>query len=319
MGEGSDYSGSSWTPSYDYHTARDTYTRDASRSYAEAERRGTEDYDLLPESITSQAEHAFLAVLDMTASVSTWPITYRAKALYMDHELRTMYLSEDTDAAFIAFGDARNPTTERFPLQVRPFARGKNELALRLGELVHTNGGGGTAHETSELAALYIARNVHVPNQRRKPIVVFITDEMPYAEISIALARDKARVKLDKAISTKAVFEELNRKFSVYVTLKPYANSNMQPEITKTWENLVGRDRIAHLADEERVVDVTFGMLAHYSGKIEAFKAEIETRQTRDQVRVVYAALQNIFKKPVSDGWSIMPGMGDEGEDVGEL
>jgi hypothetical protein len=97
-------------------------------------------------------------------------------------------------------------------------------------------------HGASELAALYIAHNVHVPNQVRKPIVIFITDEMPYDEISVADARDRARVTLQQSIKTTAVFEELNRKFSVYVIQKPYAD-HMQSQITRRWQDLVGKDR----------------------------------------------------------------------------
>lgn len=317
MSESNDYADSNWQPDHNFQQARATYTAAAQRSYAEAERRGTTDWDILPESITTPAEFAMLLAYDVTRSMSTWPVTVRAKALYMDHELRTMYLSEDTDVSFCAFGDAHN--NERYPLQVRPFVRGMREHELKLGELVHTDLGGGNIHESSELAALYFARNVHVPNQRRKPIVIFITDEMPFDEISVAMARDSARVTLDKPIKTKAVFEELMRKCSVYVILKPYGEPYYQAEITKTWEDLVGKDRIAMLPDEQRSVDVIFGILGHYSDKVTAFKTEIESRQTPDQVRVVYAALQNIFANSVSDGRSIMHGMDDEGDDVGSL
>lgn len=316
MSESSDYTDSNWQADYSYPAARATYTQDAHRSYAEAERKGTKDWDLLPESITTAAEHALLLVVDMTGSMSQWPITVRAKALYLDHELRTEYLSGDTDVAFCAFGDAMH--NERYPLQVREFARGKAEHEVKLGELVHTNGGGGGGHETSELAALYIARNVHVPNQRRKPIVIFNTDEAPYDEVTVARARDIARVKIDKKMTTKEVFEELTRKFSVYLIQKPYGGSD-QTWITKTWEELIGADRIALLPDEHRIVDVIFGILGHYTGKIDAFKRELESRQTPEQVRIVLAALKPIFDNAVSDGRSITHGLDDEGDDVGSL
>ncbi|OGL77484.1 hypothetical protein A3E97_00710 [Candidatus Uhrbacteria bacterium RIFCSPHIGHO2_12_FULL_47_12] len=304
-------------PDYDPPRARATYTHDANRSYAEAEQKGTKDWDLLPESITTAAENALLLVNDMTGSMSSWPITVRTKALYLDHELRTMYLSEDTDVAFCAFGDAMH--NERYPLQVREFTRGKAGHEVRLGELVHTKGGGGGGHETSELAALYIARNVHVPNQSRKPIVIFNTDEAPYDEVTVARARDIARVKIDKKMTTKEVFAELTRKFSVYLIQKPYDSSSDQAWITKTWEDLIGADHIALLPDENRIVDVIFGILGHYSGKIEAFKRELESRQTPEQVRVVMAALKPIFANAVSDGRSITHGLDDEGNDVGSL
>lgn len=317
MSEGGDYVETNWQPTYDYPTARAKATDDAGRSYAEAVRRQTQDWDLVPESITSKAENALIVVLDMTGSMQTWPITFRAKALYLDHEMRETYLSEDTDVSFCAFGDAR--WNERFPLQIRPFARGQKEHEIKIAELVHTNGGGGGGHETSELAALYIARNVHTPNTLRKPIVILNTDEMPYNEISVVDARDRARVKLEHAITTKAVFEELTRKFSVYLIQKPYGDSSDQAEITQTWERLIGKDRIALLPDETRAVDVTFGILAHYSGKIEEFKKELSDRQNPEQVCVVMAALHNIFENTVSDGRSIMHGMDDGGEDVGSL
>lgn len=316
MSEGGDYCETSWAPSYDYSTARKVHTEEAAHSYQKAEEKGTKDWDLLPESITTQAENALILVNDDTGSMSSWPITFRSKAPFMIHEVQ-MYLSEDTDVAFCAYGDAYE--NERFPLQVRPFCRGQNEYTVKLGELVHVKGGGDGVRETAELAALYIARNVHTPNTSRKPIVIFTTDENPYAEVPIGKARDVARVTIKKALTTKEVFEELTRKFSVYLILKPLGNSSYQTRITQTWEDLVGADRIAHLADETRAVDVTLGILAHYSGKIEEFKAELNGRQNPDQVRVVMAALHDIFANTVSDGRSIMHDMDEGGEDVGSL
>lgn len=317
MSEGGDYVATSWKPSYDYSKARTEYTEEARHSYQKAADKGVQDWDLLPESITTQAEHALILVNDDTGSMSTWPITFRAKAPFMDNEVRRMYLSEDTDVAFCSYGDAYE--SERFPLQVRPFCRGQNDFTVKLGELVHVKGGGDGIRESAELAALYIARNVYAPNTLRKPIVIFTTDENPYADIPVSKARDVARVKLDKAMKTKDIFEELKRKCSVYVILKPIGHSSYQPNITQTWEDLVGKECIAHLADETRAVDVTLGILAHYSGKIEEFKVELTGRQDPGQVTVVLAALHNIFENPVSDGRSIMHDMDDGGEDVGSL
>jgi hypothetical protein len=73
------------------------------------------------------------------------------------------------------------------------------------------------------------------------------------------------------------------------------------------------------LPDENRSVDVTFGILAHYSGKIEEFKKELKDRQDSTQVQIVMTALHNIFENTVQDGRSIMHNMDDGGEDVGTL
>ncbi|MEK7090022.1 MAG: hypothetical protein AAB930_00340, partial [Patescibacteria group bacterium] len=213
------------------------------------------------------------------------------------------------------FGDAIN--LEDYPLQVRPFTKG-TELAKSLKELVLEGKGGGSTQESSELSALYYARNVEMPNAVH-PLFIFISDESPYDYIDQDQAGSIAHVKLEKKTSTKLVFEELKQKFSVYFVQKPYGSERFSDgpltgttkRVHEDWAALVGEDHIALLADPNRVVDVIFGIMARESGKIKYFEKELIDRQKPDQVKTVKTALRTVHALPsasksrIGDGHSV--------------
>lgn len=321
MSEGYNYESTSYRPTHNFTRARRAAVDHSRRSYAKAKERKVEDYDLLPETLLTRAKFAVMLVCDQTGSMLTWPATFRSKAPYVSHEIRTEYLDPDSDISVMAFGDARNH--ERFPVQAREFTRGEAALTEKLKELVYVKQGGGSAHETSELVALYICRNVRTPNVVMKPLVIFITDEMPYDSVTPKMAKKAARVKIDQTILTNAIFSELRRKCEVYVILKTYQQANKRQEIFNRWAELVGEDHIAVMPDapriEERCVDVTFGILGHYSNKVAYFRSEIEERQTPQQVAVVYEALRPIIGPKETSGKSRMHDMDEEGQDAGRL
>jgi hypothetical protein len=206
-------------------------------------------------------------------------------------------LGEDCEICFAAFGDARN--NENYPLQVQPFAKANKKLKEILEKLIIEGNGGGQLHETSELAALYFVHNVSMP-KAKKPILIFITDEHPYDEISAAMAKKFTYGRADKKFSDKQIFDLLKEKYSVYLIRKPYhtdsgdSMSHDDLEIYRHWVKLLGEDHIASLPGPERVVDVIFGILAKEAGMIEYFREEIEDRQKPGQVATVYKSLASI-------------------------
>ncbi len=304
MSESGDYSpGPAWS-GHDFKDARSYYDKHAGRSYDDARSSGKTLKDLLPESLETNSPFPLVIVSDQTGSMGKWPAVMFSKLPYLDHEVRTEYLGEDAEICFGAIGDAHcsGEDEEDYPLQMRPFSKGAKHKKS-FDELVIEGGGGGQTTETYELAALYLARNVHMPNALN-PIVIFIGDEMPYDSVSKNMAKSIARVTLESAMSTKDIFAELKEKFSVYFIQKPYDAESIErlgstsKKIYAKWKTLVGEDHIALLPQADRVVDVIFGILAKESDKIDYFKKEIEGRQRADQVDTVYKSLDTIHRFP---------------------
>ncbi|MDQ7814383.1 MAG: hypothetical protein RDU25_01060 [Patescibacteria group bacterium] len=295
MAEGADYEPGCWQ-GHDFAQARQQYVAHAGRSYEEARGSGRTCQDLVPKTISTQCSWPLIFICDQTGSMGKWPGVIFSKAPYLELEGQE-YLGKDMEISFAAIGDARN--NETYPLQVRPFTKG-TDIKTRLQELVIEGGGGGQTYETYELAALYFARNVAFPKAIRKPVMIFIGDESPYDRIEPDLAKRYCHVNLQESITTRAVFAELCAKYSVYLIRKTYEEghgdrmSTTDRRIRSDWAKLIGEERISDLDVPERVVDVTFGLLALETDRVPYFRDEIKGRQTSEQVAIVSKALSTI-------------------------
>lgn len=305
MSESGDYSPGVWV-GHDFASARRAYDASAGRSYDAAVTAGKATKDLITEDVKTNSTAPVIIVVDQTGSMGEWPKIMFSKMPYLEHETKE-YLGDDAEFCFMAIGDANN--NEKYPLQVRQFAKGL-DLAARLKELVIEGQGGGGGSETYELAALFAAEKVSMP-KAIKPIIIFIGDELPYDTISKEHASDLCGIKLEKTLTTKAVFDKLKDKMAVYFIQKSYGSgsgssnriSEEDRNAHRAWEALVGDDHIAMLPSAERVVDVIFGILAKETGRIAYFENELEDRQLtdkggKDKVDMVYKSLVTIHKIP---------------------
>ena len=299
MSETADYSPGDWK-GYDFDKARSTYDKHVGRSYSVAKTDNKRVADLVPDRITTESQAPLTILVDVTGSMGDWPATMFSKLPYMDNECKE-YLGEDMEISFAAVGDV---TSDEYPIQIRPFVKGR-DLEKELKELVIEGNGGGQARESYEVTALYYAHNAEMPNAER-PIMIIIGDEGFYDRISKAHAK-LANVKIASAIDTTDVFKELQEKFSVYLIRKPYAHYTGEDEhIQLAWEELLGKEHVAILDKAERVVDVIFGILAKERDMLDYFRQEIEDRQLPAQVKTVYKSLKTIHalgaKSPVVKG-----------------
>jgi hypothetical protein len=246
--------------------------------------------DLVPASISTDARSPLVIITDGTGSMGEFPEKIFAKLPLLDLGIED-YL-EDASIAFGMIGDAGSDT---YALQMQGFGRGK-DLEKALKNIVIQGGGGGNKRESYDLAALYCARNVEMPNAK-KPVLIFIGDEGLYDRINPTWASMHARVDLKEALSTKDVFDDLKNRFSVYCIRKHYESTGgdrMSPTdvaMQKQWESYLGPGRIAVLNDPQRVVDVIFGLLAVETGKVDFFTEELTDRQTPAQVATVMKSI----------------------------
>ena len=156
------------------------------------------------------------------------------------------------------------------------------------------------------MAALYYSRNCDCPEAIHKPIFIFIGDEGIYNSISESDATTWARAEKSSKLSPRTIFEELKKKFNVYVIRKPYNSStnNRSTEdirIQNQWIEFLGEDHVVSLPSADRVVDVIFGILAKETGRIEYFEEELKDRQGKDKdgakkIDVVLKSLVTIHK-----------------------
>ncbi len=294
MSEGSDYEPAPHWKGHDFKSAKASYDVHANRSYNDAIAAGRTASDLLPETLTTNSPAPVVINCDDTGSMGDKPSFFFSKAPYLEHEAHE-YLGKGMEMSFGIFNDAE--TGARYPVQARPFAKGA-DVADRLKELVIQSGGGGNMCESSELSALYAARNIKMPKAVKKPIYIFITDEMPYDYVTVARAK-QVHVKLQETISTKEIFDELKQKFSVYLVLAPYNSSKNENDPTsqsvrREWQKYLDDEFIASLPEAARVVDIIFGIFAKETGRVPYFRDELVGRQRPDQIATVFKALKTV-------------------------
>jgi hypothetical protein len=287
--EGSDYSPGPWR-GHDFGSARVSYEAHRVRSYETAVTTGRTVSEMVPTNISTNSSCPLVILCDVTGSMDKWPGIIFGKLPYLEHEAKE-YLGPDCEISFGAVGDA---ISDKYSLQVRPFTKALR-LKAELEGLVIEGEGGWSSQESYEVAALYYARNC-IMQRAVRPTLIYIGDEQPYDWIDPHVAKSIAKVHLTQRVDTASVFEELKRKFSVYIIRKPYSKAASEPQIQLHWATLLGEDHVAPLDEPERVVDVIFGILAQESGRVDDFLVEIQGRQKPHQVAVVNKALTTIHK-----------------------
>jgi hypothetical protein len=305
MSETADFDPGYWR-GHDFSSARRVYDRHVGRSYGDAIGSGVKMEDLVPESITTNSSAPLVILCDVTGSMGVWPATIFSKLPYLELEGQE-YLGKDMEIAWGAIGDAQ--CHDQYPFQMRQFTKG-TDLKKELQELVIEGGGGVGIRESYELAALYCARNIEMP-KAINPICIIIGDEGFYDVVNKEDGKKYAFASLKGRITGKEIFEELKRKFSVYLVRKPYnichygdgmnSNDGMSPNdktIYAQWEKVLGSDRIIMLPEANRVVDVIFGILANETDRVSYFEDELKDRQTDEQAKTVMKSLETVHKVP---------------------
>ena len=309
MSESADYTPAPHWKGYDFNSARASYVDNVvRRSYTDAVSKNVVATDLVPDRVVSKAHRPLVIVCDVTGSMGNWPSVIFSKLPYLEHEGK-VYLGDDFEVCFAAVGDVFN---DKYPLQVQPFASGV-QLKESLEKLIIEGGGGATGEESYDIAGLYFARNCDMPDAIGKPILVFIGDEGIYNFIDKASAKNWSRADVD-GLTPEKMFEELKKKFSVYIIRKCYGAGTQDDDtskgyddntaVQKQWVNMLGADHVASLPTADRVVDVLFGILGKETGKGDYFATELKDRQMKDadgktKINVVMKSLHSIHRPSV--------------------
>jgi len=291
MSESGDYVEQHWDTSRDFRTVRENYRRKAGSSMQQAVKEAKVLTDLVPNELVSKAARSLVLVFDETGSMGEAPKVLAEKWVYGQHEIHDAYIGAKGDIAICAVGDE---FSDNYYLQVQTFRRGKG-TEKSFEAMVYEGNGGGGCHESYGLPALYLARRASFPNAVRKPICIFFADEKPHQTVSVDGARS-VRVDIRSSKTVQEVFRELRKSFEVYIVMRPYYSGGLDDttnrEIFRIWSELVGGDdRIGYLAQDGRVMDIIFGVLAKEFDKIDYFYKELEGRpQTPAQCEQVRRA-----------------------------
>ncbi len=305
MSETADYDPGHWR-GHDFGAARKKYDAHVGRSYGDAKATGKKAADMVPDQIRTKSKAPLAILCDVTGSMGRWPAAIFSKLPYLEIEGKE-YLGDDLEISFCAFGDVYS---DQYPLQIRKFSKG-TDLKVQLEALVIEGGGGGQVKESPEVAALYYARNVEMP-MAAKPICVIITDESLYETVNKDDAKKHAKVDLEARIKTTDIFAELRRRYAVYLVRKPYQAmsgdelSSTDKSIMKDWLKVLDEEHIVTLPNEERVLDIIFGILAKETDRVEYFRDELKDRQLKDKggdkkVEIALKALKTIHKVEAGD------------------
>jgi hypothetical protein len=306
MSEAGDYvPAPHWKGTIDnFKSARANYDDLRKRSYDDAVAKNVSIDHCVPKKLKTNAASSMVICCDVTGSMGDWPSVIFSKLPYLEYEGQE-YLGDDMEISFSAVGDG--PSGDKYPLQVRPFAKGK-ELKDQLEKLIDEHGGGSNQVEGYDLAAVYYSHNCEMPEAIRKPIFIFINDEGIYNTIFHDYAQKWAHVD-DKKMTIDSVFSRLKDKFAVYCIRKPYGSSSgntpssADKQIQKQWCELLGDDHVVSLPSADRVVDVIFGILAKETGRIDYFEDELTARQGKDKdgkekIAIVLKSLMTMHKSP---------------------
>jgi hypothetical protein len=311
MAETSDYDPGAWK-GHDFKDNYKAYDAHAGRAYDSARKDNKSAKDMVPATVKTDSESPVVIVCDGTGSMGDWPKTIFAKLPYLDIEGQE-YLGKTMEISFAVVGDGYS---DKYPLQVQPFAKG-TELKDVLAKLFPESGGGATGEESYELAALYYARNCEIP-KATLPIFIFIGDEAVYDAVDKTQGETWARATVEGRLTTHKVIGELKQKFNVYIIRKPYncsGNDLSSEEVRnrRQWEKLLGEDHVLSLPDPNRVVDVIFGIFAKETGREDYFEDELKQRQLPDKdgaakVSVVLSSLATIHKLDGAKSLKKLPG-----------
>ncbi|MBI5065474.1 hypothetical protein HZA97_04495 [Candidatus Woesearchaeota archaeon] len=298
---GGSYDPGEWK-GFDYNSARAAYDPSAGRGYSSSSGSSSKSkkaVDSVPAKLKTDSPSPVIVAVDVTGSMKEWPEVIFEKLPLVDLGLKE-YL-DNPEISFMAIGDANS---DQYGLQVQDFTKG-TDLVSKLNKLYIEGGGGGQVQESYELPAVYATHNIEMPNAA-KPIFIFIGDEGLYPRVDAGQAEKWAHVTLEKELTTKQAFFDLQKKFSVYCIRKLYnatgsdRMSALDQQLHDQWLQHVGPGHVAILDEPRRVCDVILGIVAQETGNMDHFTQELKDRQTPSQVKTVMKTMKTLHNSEVA-------------------
>lgn len=242
--------------------------------------------------ITTESPTPLVVAVDVTGSMDKWPEKIFNSLARIYNEIKLSL--PDVEISFAAIGDAY---CDSYPLQICDFKKGK-ALDDEIRKIYAEGGGGGTGHETYELAAKYYAHFCNMPNAK-KGIFIFCGDEAFYENISRNHMKDLLGI-TDSTLSAYDAFSELRSKFDVYLLNVPtdcYAGRISHEELLEPWIKAIGKENILKMENPQRINSNIIGIASMVSGNSEIFEDRLKATQPEDHVKEVLETLHPLRNK----------------------
>lgn len=215
---------------------------------------------LLRESRDSDAHprsNAIAVLFDETGSMGGIPLVFQQKLGELMALLLTRGYIQDPQILFGAFGDA---TCDHIALQAGQFESGV-EMDENLRNIILEGGGGGTNHESYELALYFLARHTALDcweKRGRKGYAFLIGDEKAYAAVNKRHIGQYIGDKLEKDIPLRQILAEVQRRYHFFFIFPRNASHGHDEDIQNFWRDLLGQNVI--FLNEESAVSETIAL-----------------------------------------------------------
>jgi hypothetical protein len=202
--------------------------------------------------------------LDVTGSMGRIPHLLATRQLPKFMKVLGECGVRDPQILFLAVGDA---IADRAPLQVGQFETTAELMDQWLTWSFLEGGGGGTGHESYELALYFLAQHTEMDCmvKRRKRGYLFMTgDELPYPALSKHVVETVTGDRLDEDLKVEEIVAELQK---TYIPFFVIPDAGRAKKIERGWRDLLG-DHVLCMESPEDVCYVTAGALLLCEGGV---------------------------------------------------
>lgn len=199
-----------------------------------------------------------IAVLfDETGSMKDIPHVFQKKLAELMSLLLVKGYIQDPQILFGAFGDA---TSDHTPLQIGQFESGV-EMDEHLRNVILEGNGGGTSHESYELALYFLARHTSLDcweKRGRKGYAFLIGDEMAYPAVNKQQVEQHIGDELEGNIPLRQIIAEVQRSYHLFFIFPCNASYPRDGANPAFWQDLLGQNVI--FLDDESAVSETIAL-----------------------------------------------------------
>lgn len=220
--------------------------------------RESRDSDANPNSV------AVAVFLDVTGSMHTVPIEIQKKLPQLMGMLQRRGFLTDPHIMIGAVGDA---VSDQVPLQVGQFEAGI-EIDDDINNLFLEGNGGGTKHESYELAMYFLARHTSIDcfeKRGKKGYVFIVGDEKPYDSVTRSRVEKVIGDSLEADIPTAEIVQELQQRYEVFFINPNNTSYFGQPWLKEVWKNLLGQNFI-ELQDPNGICELIASIIGANEG-----------------------------------------------------
>lgn len=237
--------------------------------------------------IVSTSRQPIVFALDVSGSMSDWPqIIYDKMPMFYGQIMMQGYLT-DPSISFCAIADLEDDVC----MQVSRFAKA-SDIDEQLTK-IHLGGGFGPVQrqEAYELPAYFYAKMCDL-HTCQMPFFFLTCDEDYHDKISRSDVKQFLGRDPEVDVEGKKIFQQLMKKFNVFVIKKAY-NGDLEPGELEKWVSTVGENRVLRISNPKACIDLILGAIAITFGfTLDKYVEDMRTRgQTEDRIMEVVASL----------------------------